>query len=349
MLKTILATKNGRSEETPQNDGRDVTANPEGGAKEDSTKKESDYRLEAVNRVLSSEHFRASDRNKRFLKFVVEETVAGRAERIKAFTVAVDVFGRDSDFDASVDPTVRIAAGHLRRSLREYYATHGARDPVQISLPLGTYVPKFIRRESMPRRTMTHLSRIASERRQGLQSGTIGVTMALFAGGAALAYVAYGSLAETAASSDPVVIVDSAQAYAQPPSSTAAQLFTESLRMTLNAQDELRMITLHPQEVVSDALKRVRSSFRADTPLYQLLTAVRADDKTMRVYWHVVDGRSGETYLSDSVIEEVTSGRPELATAVLARKVAASLKGLVTVISGEPETAPRERKAAEPR
>ncbi|MFC6489521.1 hypothetical protein ACFP9U_16305, partial [Nitratireductor sp. GCM10026969] len=169
-----------------------------------------DYRLEALGKLLASEHFRASERNKRFLKFVVEETVAGRAARIKAFTVAVDVFGRDSNFDASVDPIVRIAAGHLRRALDEYYATHGRDDPVRIALPLGTYVPTFTIRESLPRRAVRRLQLLAADRRRRLQSGAVGAVMALSAAAAALVYVSLPP--QASAPQKPVVVVDHARA-----------------------------------------------------------------------------------------------------------------------------------------
>ncbi|MFN7595172.1 MAG: hypothetical protein ACK5PT_00125, partial [Cereibacter sp.] len=68
-------------------------------------------------RVLSSKDFDASDRNRRFLEYVVQEAMAGRADRIKAYSIATTVFGRNEDFDPQQDAIVRIEAGRLRRSL----------------------------------------------------------------------------------------------------------------------------------------------------------------------------------------------------------------------------------------
>jgi adenylate cyclase len=93
--------------------------------------------------ILASEEFDASERNRRFLRFVVEEALEGRAERIKAYTVATVVFGRNAGFDPQLDSIVRIEAGRLRRSLERYYLTAGASDPIRIEIPKGTYVPKF--------------------------------------------------------------------------------------------------------------------------------------------------------------------------------------------------------------
>ncbi|MCZ0963484.1 hypothetical protein [Paracoccus benzoatiresistens] len=95
-------------------------------------------------RVLASSDFDASERNRRFLRHVVEETLAGRGERIKAYSIATLVFGRGEDFDAMKDSIVRIEAGRLRRALDNYYLKHGGAD-IRISIPKGSYVPTFQR------------------------------------------------------------------------------------------------------------------------------------------------------------------------------------------------------------
>lgn len=102
--------------------------------------------LAQLARIRQSADFDATEREHRFLQYVVEETLAGRGGRIKAYTVAVEVFGRDSTFDPQNDPIVRIAASHLRRSLERYYLTAGKSDPIVISIPKGGYVPTFSER-----------------------------------------------------------------------------------------------------------------------------------------------------------------------------------------------------------
>jgi adenylate cyclase len=78
-----------------------------------------------------------------FLRFVVEKTLSGRAQEIKGYTVATEVFGRKSDFDAGKDTIVRIRGGRLRRALERYYLTIGGQDPIRIDIPKGAYVPAF--------------------------------------------------------------------------------------------------------------------------------------------------------------------------------------------------------------
>src|SRR3954454_7006644 len=101
----------------------------------------------ALDRVISSREIVNSERKKRFLKFIVQETLAGNADRIKAYTIAVDVFNRDPSFDPVSDPVVRIEAGRLRRCLEHYYLTEGATDRLRITIPKGSYVPQFVMRE----------------------------------------------------------------------------------------------------------------------------------------------------------------------------------------------------------
>jgi hypothetical protein len=96
-----------------------------------------------LNRILGNPAFNATDRLRRFLSYVVEETLSGRADRIKAFSIATDVLGRDASFDAHADPIVRVEAGHLRRALERYYLTAGGDDPIVMTVPKGAYVPRF--------------------------------------------------------------------------------------------------------------------------------------------------------------------------------------------------------------
>ncbi len=94
-------------------------------------------------RILDSSDFDASERNRRFLSHVVEETLTGRSAHIKAYAIATSVFERGADFDPQLNSIVRIEAGRLRRSLENYYLRGGADDPIRIGIPKGSYVPDF--------------------------------------------------------------------------------------------------------------------------------------------------------------------------------------------------------------
>jgi hypothetical protein len=109
--------------------------------------------VEELSRLLNDPAFQASMRNKQFLRFVVEETLAGRGHRIKSYSIAVDVFGRPADFDSAVDPIVRIEASRLRASLAKYYERPDVTAKIKIRLPTGRYVPEFsaVRRSGVAR------------------------------------------------------------------------------------------------------------------------------------------------------------------------------------------------------
>jgi TolB-like protein len=96
---------------------------------------------EQLVRILNSGPFHQSQRRQRFLEYLVNETLAGRGERLKAYTVALEVFERPETFDPITDPLVRIEAARLREKLREYYGTDGKGDPILIDLPKGSYTP----------------------------------------------------------------------------------------------------------------------------------------------------------------------------------------------------------------
>lgn len=98
---------------------------------------------ETLERVLRSETFGRSERARNLLRYLIDREQAGEAERLKGFTIAVDVFGKDAEFDPSTDAVVRVQAGRLRDLLEQYYATEGAGDPLRVIIPRGGYVPAY--------------------------------------------------------------------------------------------------------------------------------------------------------------------------------------------------------------
>src|SRR5262245_45776432 len=94
-----------------------------------------------LSRILASSEFVGSKQLTSFLRYVVEEELAGRGDRLKERTLACHALGRDSDFDPRLDCIVRVVAGKLRRALDRYYALFGASDPLCIEVPKGGYCP----------------------------------------------------------------------------------------------------------------------------------------------------------------------------------------------------------------
>jgi|688.fasta_scaffold186683_3 TolB-like protein len=103
--------------------------------------------LACVERIVRSRGFRASKRNRRFLRRVVEMELDGKGGEVTGFLIGSDVFRRGASFDHVKDPIVRIEASKLRRDLEHYYLTAGRDERIQISIPKGGYRPHFEERE----------------------------------------------------------------------------------------------------------------------------------------------------------------------------------------------------------
>jgi TolB-like protein len=96
-----------------------------------------------LDRLLASEAFANAERGRRFLRYVVDRTLAGEGDQLKEFVIGVDVFDRGDEYDPRIDSIVRVEAGRLRNKLEQYYSCAGDEDPVRISVPRGSYVPEF--------------------------------------------------------------------------------------------------------------------------------------------------------------------------------------------------------------
>lgn len=94
-------------------------------------------------KLLANVDFRKSRAASQFLKYVVDETLDGRAERLKGYTIATAALGRSRDFDPQISSAVRVQAKRVRSLLQNYYLGPGTRDRVHIELPLGQYQPVF--------------------------------------------------------------------------------------------------------------------------------------------------------------------------------------------------------------
>ena len=112
---------------------------------------------EQLQRILLSPEFHATDQQRSFLQFVITETLAGRNQEIKGYTVATRVFGRKDDFDQATDPIVSIQANKLRRALERYYLVEGLQDPIRIDIPKGAYVPTFREQIGMETEEEAHI------------------------------------------------------------------------------------------------------------------------------------------------------------------------------------------------
>jgi len=106
--------------------------------------------LAELSRILASSQFMGTSRSKRFLEYIVKETLSGRGDDLKGYTIALDVFDKSTNFDSNQNTVVRVQATQVRRRLKLYYADQTDHSGVHISLPKGRYKPTFLTHSSAP-------------------------------------------------------------------------------------------------------------------------------------------------------------------------------------------------------
>jgi hypothetical protein len=98
-----------------------------------------------LDRLLASHLFSISKRYPGLLKYIVEETLAGRGSQLKERTLGVEVFGRAPGYDTNLDPVVRMSAAQVRQRAAQYYQEGNHGSDIRIELLPGSYVPVFHR------------------------------------------------------------------------------------------------------------------------------------------------------------------------------------------------------------
>src|SRR5271156_6623529 len=111
-----------------------------------------------LDRLLRSGLFQQSDRLARFLRFAIENALAGNTDFLKEYVIGAEVYDRKPPYHPSQDSIVRTEARRLRAKLKEYYEAEGKRNPVFIYFRPGTYVPVFRRNETLPGPSSQELS-----------------------------------------------------------------------------------------------------------------------------------------------------------------------------------------------
>lgn len=103
-----------------------------------------------LERILETRWLRESHQLSALLRHVVEETLAGRRDGLKEYSLGLAVFHRPPDYDPRNDAIVRVQASLLRKRLAAYYEHEGRNSTLRIDLPRGGYVPEFREVEHEP-------------------------------------------------------------------------------------------------------------------------------------------------------------------------------------------------------
>lgn len=314
----------------------------------------SDVRAQ-LERILRSTEFRASPRRGEFLRYVVQEALAGRSDRLKGVAIAISVFGRDETFDQQADPVVRLEARRLRRDLDGYYATAGRNDAVRVSIPKGSYQPTFEWQETASRNSSPDLpspepiSRASESKRldRGTRSrfwvvvGALGLVIAaaLVWQGARL----FGSSASpTTAAEDHALAMPAGPRIAVLPflnlsGDPGKQYFsdgiTEQLIMELARFRDFMILPLGTTRGYSSASTDPREIGRNLGIDYVLEGSVRAVEQTLRISARLIDAREAthlwvQTYESALTPENIFEIQD-----TISKKVAGTIAGKYGILA----------------
>jgi len=106
-------------------------------------------------RLLEGQNFSSSSRRGQLLRYLVEHTLKGDADKINEYAIGLEVFQRPESFDPRIESVVRTEFSRLRQRLKDYYAEDGRRDAIVIDFPPRSYVASFTFREAAKLRDPT--------------------------------------------------------------------------------------------------------------------------------------------------------------------------------------------------
>jgi TolB-like protein/Tfp pilus assembly protein PilF len=258
---------------------------------------------EQLGRILNSGPFLHSPRRQRFLEYVVNETLAGRGERLKGYNIAVEVFDRPESFDPTVDPLVRIEAARLRDKLREYYEMDGQSDPIRIDLPKGSYTPQIEFRKAaasgdQPNRDLGAAPSPASSSRSlaGLLTASTVAALLVLAGFGAWKWSTLSTPLSEKAS---IAVLPFENIGSDPKWDRLADGVTEDIVIDLSHSKDLFVVARNSTEAYRGKPADVRTIGRDLGVRYVLEGSIQPSGDQIRVTALLIDTRTGGNVWSD--------------------------------------------------
>jgi Tfp pilus assembly protein PilF len=188
-----------------------------------------------LEKISAGPELENSPRLVELLNYIGEEYLAGRADRIKGFTIGQAVYTADLNFDPESNSIVRVEMGRLRRRLVEYYLSSGRTDPIVVDIPKGSYAPKFTLNPQTPEEIIPsrpEQGKTLTFNNRWLMAGALGLVILLV-----LNWRYYDPLGHSATGE---TNQDKAQKYRQ--GSEAEILFGQAFTLLMPPEDGARLI-----------------------------------------------------------------------------------------------------------
>lgn len=269
-----------------------------------------------LDRVVKSTEFNKSRRLQRFLTFVVEETLAGRGPALKEYTIAVEVFERDSSYDSQTNALVRVEASRLRSKLEKFNAIDGRDDPLHINLPVGSYVPTFA---SVAGRVSPNNERRGSAISQHLISARTAVAaVAAFAavGFFTLTFIVLTDRRQAIESPSPVIekslpyviaVLPLRNLSGNPDEDYLSDGMTDAIITSLAKQPSVRVISFTSTKVFKEATRPIAEIARELNVSHVVEGAILRSGARVRITAQLVEARTGRHVWAESYEREMAN------------------------------------------
>ena len=243
-----------------------------------------------LERILASPGFASAERASRFLRYVVERTMAGEGDQLKEYVIGRAVFDRGDDYDPRIDSIVRVEAGRLRSKIDEYYSGPGRADDVLIQLRRGSYTPAF---EARSREVASSIPGAATNRGAPASRSRVGMSLGLVAAGlVVVALVAWRTgMFATAERTPPVAtiaVLPFSNYSADPSEQLLAARVTDDLTAELARLGTLGVVSHTSALQYADARPRPSLKEIATTLNAQLILEGRVRDEAGRINIQVI-------------------------------------------------------------
>ncbi|MBD9640515.1 hypothetical protein IB277_29905 [Ensifer sp. ENS07] len=291
----------------------------------------------ALDRLLADRKFHATDRHRKLLRYLIDEFFAGRSGRVKAYTIAIDVFGRPTTFDAATDPIVRVEVSRLRAALAQYHDNFGEKAGLRIELPKGNYVPHFTTSGRSPAPSGIAISPVERRRKPDEPEAIPAIVQpkrrrftliaGAVAGAAVMGGAAYLSFVERfpwqpvlSAKPTIVIIVPTASGADAEEQRKASDYLVHAL----SHFSGVRTLTQRPAAGVDGSSQSGKE--------YHVSIAYNVASHEHRVSWQVVDAQSNEALRAGTAKADIDSSDARAVQEKLLTRLAGSLAGEEGVI-----------------
>ena len=97
-----------------------------------------------MNEIIKGKSFKGRHRSGQFLKFIVDQAIAGHFDSLKERHMGIELFGRSPSYDTGEDAIVRVTASDVRKRLLQHYDRGESISEFRITLPLGSYITQIL-------------------------------------------------------------------------------------------------------------------------------------------------------------------------------------------------------------